>query len=62
VQFHPSHGEWIHLLRAAGFTIDALHEFYGPPGTSTHPYYELATADWARQWPVEELWVAHLAV
>lgn len=61
VEFHPSHGEWIQLLRTAGFVIDALHELYAPPGASTHPYYELATADWARQWPVEELWVTHLA-
>jgi SAM-dependent methyltransferase len=60
VEFHPGHGEWIQLMRAAGFVIDALHELYAPPGASTHPYYELATADWARQWPVEELWVAHL--
>jgi SAM-dependent methyltransferase len=60
VEFHPGHGEWIGLLRAAGFIIDALHELYAPPGAGTHPYYELATAGWARQWPVEDLWVAHL--
>jgi len=60
VEFHPGHGEWIRVLRAAGFTVDALHELYAPPGASMHPYYQLATADWAGQWPVEELWAAHL--
>ena len=24
-------------------------------------YYDIATAQWARQWPVEDLWAAHLA-
>ncbi len=60
VEFHPSHSEWIQILRAAGFAIDALHELYAPPDASTHPYYKLATARWAQQWPVEEIWVAHL--
>jgi SAM-dependent methyltransferase len=62
VQFHPSHSEWIKILRGTGFTIDALHELYAPPGASTHRYYKLATAEWAQQWPVEEIWVTHLAV
>lgn len=61
VEFHPSHGEWITILRAAGFVIGALHELYAPPGTTDHPFYQLATTEWARQWPVEDLWVAHLA-
>jgi len=60
VQFHPSHGEWIKILSASGFVIDALHELYAPPDAPDHPYYTLATASWARQWPVEEIWVAHL--
>jgi SAM-dependent methyltransferase len=59
-EFHPGHGEWIRILRASGFAVDALHELHAPPDAETHPYYELATADWARRWPVEDLWVAHL--
>lgn len=58
--FHPGHGEWIRVLRASGFSVDALHELYAPPDAGPHPYYQLATADWARRWPVEDLWVAHL--
>jgi SAM-dependent methyltransferase len=61
VEFHPGHGEWIRILRAAGFVVDELHELYAPPEAPTHPYYDLATAQWAQRWPVEELWAAHLA-
>jgi hypothetical protein len=59
-QFHPGHGEWIAILRASGFAIDDLCEIYAPPDAADHPYYQLATADWARRWPVEEIWTAHL--
>ncbi len=47
--------------RGLGFTIDGLSEIYAPPDATDHPYYQLATADWARRWPAEEIWVAHLA-
>ena len=60
VQFHPSHGDWIKILHASGFIIDDLRELYAPPDAPDHPYYKLATAQWARRWPVEEIWVAHL--
>jgi SAM-dependent methyltransferase len=58
VEFHPSHGEWISVLRASGFEVEALHELYAPPDADTHTYYDLATAEWAKDWPVEDLWVA----
>jgi hypothetical protein len=48
-------------LRASGFTVDDLREIYAPPDAVDHPYYQLATIEWARQWPIEEIWVAHLA-
>jgi hypothetical protein len=60
VEFHPSHGEWIRMLVANGFVVDALHELYAPADAKTHEYYAIATAEWARQWPVEDLWAAHL--
>jgi len=60
-EFHPGHGEWISILRAAGFAVDALHEVYAPAGAVDHPYYQLASAGWARQWPVEEIWVTRLS-
>jgi SAM-dependent methyltransferase len=60
VEFHPSHGELIRILCESGFVVEALHELYAPDGAQTHEYYEIASADWARQWPVEDLWVARL--
>ena len=60
VEFHPSHGDWIRVLRASGFAVEALHEIYAPEGAPTNEYYGIATARWAGQWPVEDLWVARL--
>jgi len=60
IEFHPSHGEWIRVLRENGFVVDALHELYAPEGAETPEYYDIATAEWAGQWPVEDLWVARL--
>jgi SAM-dependent methyltransferase len=60
VQFHPGHGQWITILRKAGFVVDALHELYAPAGARSHPYYGIASAQWASRWPAEELWAAHL--
>jgi SAM-dependent methyltransferase len=62
VEFHPSHGEWIRVLGANGFVVDALHELYAPADAETHEYYAIATAQWAMRWPVEDLWAAHLTV
>ncbi|HSO66138.1 MAG TPA: class I SAM-dependent methyltransferase [Ornithinibacter sp.] len=58
VEFHPSHGDWVRLLRAAGFAVEALHEVFAPSGGGDHPFYEIVSHDWATRWPAEELWVA----
>lgn len=60
VEHHPGHGDWIRELRAAGFVVDALHELYPPDDAPTHEYYDIVTEEWAKQWPAEDLWVAHL--
>ena len=57
VEFHLAHGEWISVLRAAGFAVEALHELYAPEGAGP-TRFEWLTADWARKWPYEEIWVA----
>jgi SAM-dependent methyltransferase len=57
-EFHPSHGEWVRELRAAGFVIEALHEMYAPADGLDHPFYEIVSREWATRWPAEELWVA----
>ena len=61
VEHHPSHGDWIAVLRANGFVVEQLREIYSPAGAHDHEYYGIATAAWAAQWPAEELWVARLA-
>jgi SAM-dependent methyltransferase len=58
VEFHLGHGDWIDLLRANGFEIARLVELFAPQDADTHSYYKYVTADWARKWPAEELWVA----
>ena len=61
VEFHPSHGDWIRILRGNGFEVEQLHELYATPGARTPEYYDIATAEWASRWPVEDLWAAKLA-
>ena len=54
VEFHPSHGDWIRLLRQSGFEIEALIEVQPPAYATTR--YPFVTLDWARKWPCEEVW------
>jgi SAM-dependent methyltransferase len=61
IEYHLPHGAWIKLLRANGFEILALHELQAPPSARTHEYYDWVSADWARRWPSEEIWVARKA-
>ncbi len=58
IEFHPSHGDWVRLLRRSGFVPEAMHEIYAPPDSADHPFYEIVSAEWAAKWPAEELWVA----
>ena len=58
LEFHPSHGDWVRLLRRSGFLVEALHEVYAPPDRADHPFYEIVSHEWATRWPAEELWVA----
>jgi ubiquinone/menaquinone biosynthesis C-methylase UbiE len=57
-EFHLSHGDWIRVLRANGFRVDALHELQAPEDAETHPYYYVIPAEWGRRWPGEDLWEA----
>ena len=38
--------------------VERLVELYAPDDAETHGYYDFVTAEWARKWPAEELWVA----
>ena len=61
VNFHLPHGEWIALLRAHGFEVEALVEVQAPAGATDHPYYDFVPAEWAKRWPAEDLWKARKA-
>jgi SAM-dependent methyltransferase len=56
VEFHPSHGEWIRLLRKAQFEVEDLIEVW--PSADAATRYPFVTLDWARRWPAEEVWKA----
>lgn len=58
VEFQLPHGELIAVLRNSGFEVERLIELYAPEGAETHGYYDYVTAEWARKWPAEEIWVA----
>jgi SAM-dependent methyltransferase len=57
VEFHLGYGDWIRVLRQSGFEVTDLVEVRPPEGATT-TYGNLATLDWARQWPCEEVWKA----
>ncbi len=57
-EFNLGYGDTIRLLRANGFEIEQLIEVQAPPDAQTHAVYNYVTADWARDWPSEEIWVA----
>ena len=58
VEFHLPHGRWIELLRANGLEVERLIEVQAPADAETHEFYAYVTAEWARQWPAEDIWVA----
>jgi SAM-dependent methyltransferase len=57
VEFHLTHGQWIRLLRQTGFVVDDLIEVRPDPGAT--PRFDFVSAEWARRWPSEEIWVTH---
>ena len=55
-RFDLGHGDMIRLLRRCGLEVGDLLELRpGPGAVASHP---LATIEWARQWPCEEVWRA----
>jgi SAM-dependent methyltransferase len=58
VEFHLAHGAWIDLLRDNEFEVERLVEIQAPADAEDPGYYSFVTADWARKWPAEEIWVA----
>jgi SAM-dependent methyltransferase len=58
IEFHAPPGELIAILRANGFSLEALLELCAPEGARMHEYYDHVTVEWARRWPDEEIWKA----
>jgi hypothetical protein len=56
VEFHLGHGDLIRVLRSSGFELLDLYEIFASEDATTHEHYDYVTADWARQWPSEEIW------
>jgi SAM-dependent methyltransferase len=56
VEFHPTYGEWIRVLRSNGFDVEDLIEVQPPEGSVSR--YTFVTLEWARRWPAENIWKA----
>ena len=54
--FFLGYGDWIRLLHANGFEVEDLLELQAPPDATTS--FGFVDADWAKQWPSEEVWKA----
>lgn len=57
VGYQLPYGEWIRLLRAGGFEIEALVELR-PSEDATTTYAGWVPLEWARRWPSENVWKA----
>jgi SAM-dependent methyltransferase len=55
VEFNLPYGEWIRLFREHGFRVEALVEVQPPAGAET-TYRTAEETEWARSWPMEEIW------
>lgn len=60
IEFHIPHGDMIRLLRASGFEVEDLVEIRAPEDVKS-PSDPLATPEWGRRWPAEEVWKARKA-
>jgi SAM-dependent methyltransferase len=58
VEFHPSTGEMLRLLRRTGFEVIDLIEVMAPDEAVDSDVYVHFSADWSKQWPSEEIWRA----
>jgi SAM-dependent methyltransferase len=56
IEFQLPYGEWIRLLTANGFDVEALIELRPPTDATTT--YGWVSLDWARRWPAENIWKA----
>jgi SAM-dependent methyltransferase len=57
VQFELPYGNWIRLFRANGFEILEVREIQPPPD-AVSTYRNREETEWARKWPMEQIWRA----
>jgi SAM-dependent methyltransferase len=55
IDFNLTHGEWIRLFRENGLGVEALVEIRPPEGAES-TYRSAEETEWARSWPMEEIW------
>jgi len=55
VDFQLPYGEWLRLFRRNGFIVEDLIETR-PPAGATSTYRSEAETEWARRWPMENIW------
>jgi SAM-dependent methyltransferase len=60
VQHNYPYGEWIRIIRGAGFVIEDLIELR-PGEDATSTYADYAPYEWARDYPGENIWKARKA-
>jgi len=56
LQFELPYGEWIRLFRGNGFEIEDLREIQ-PPDGAVSTYRTAEETEWARTWPMEQIWI-----
>jgi ubiquinone/menaquinone biosynthesis C-methylase UbiE len=56
VEFNLPYGAWIRLFRANGFRVERLVEVR-PPRNAESTYRTPEETEWARSWPMEEIWL-----
>ena len=57
-EFHLPTADMFRLLRDTGFDVLDFRQLYASADATDHPFYNYVPAEWARQWPAEEIWRA----
>jgi hypothetical protein len=55
VEFNLPMSGWIDLFRGNGFVVEDLIEIQPPEG-ATSTYRSPDETEWARRWPMEQIW------
>jgi len=61
-EFQMGHGDLFRILRASDFEVIDLVEIFAKDDSLDHAHYSYVPADWARNWPTEEMWRARKRV